>query len=98
MQFVLSRVFGCQFLTGFVEVRLGLRRHFALKALAVLSRKSAKPSMPVVVGTDVHAEYLIGLIAKGDIQHISGYIPDDEGQSIPAVFTDLSSKNGVKML
>ena len=96
VQFVLSREFCCQFPTCFVEVRLGLRRHFALKALAVLSRKSAKPSMPVVVGTDVHAEYLIGLIAKGDIQHISGYIPDDEGQSIPAVFTDLSSKNGVK--
>ena len=45
--------------------------------------------MPVVQSTSVNVAYQIGLVHSGEIQHLSGYLPDDDGGSVAAVFTSL---------
>ena len=59
--------------------------------------------MPLVNAASVNCDYQIGLVHSGGVKHFSAFIPDDEGGSIAAVFTELRpvekvTKNGLLVM
>ena len=45
--------------------------------------------MPIVRSSANNVEYQAGLVLPGDIQHISGYAPDGNGEDVTLVFTEV---------